>query len=311
MIKSVSNAFSNTCFSSLLMEAMYAISLARMRYGPTCFASIGPLRGRMWNDDEKSGDGCTVGYVRQYLNSIGGRRRSPDRERAVKPDTYERLYELQDDVMRAVFSRQLGFYLTGGTALSRFHLNHRYSDDLDFFTHEINSFGDAVRMLRSDLDGLFAPVISEVDAREFKRLLIRQTDQKLKVDFVADRAPRVGVPEDRDGAYVDTVRNILSNKVGAVLSRDEARDVADLLQISRSYRFPWSVILQEAFQKQQFEREELVYRLSSFPVRMLSEVPYRGPAPDAREAETLIRAIANDVESGGENSLAQADAPKL
>lgn len=226
-------------------------------------------------------------------------------------NTYDQLYELQDDVMRAVFSRQLGFYLTGGTALSRFHLNHRYSDDLDFFTHEINSFGDAVRVVRSDLDGLFGPVIPEVDAREFKRLLVRQADHTLKVDFVADRAPRVGVPEDRDGAYVDTVRNILSNKVGAVLSRDEARDVADLLQISRSYRFPWSAILQEAIQKQQFEREELVYRLSSFPVRMLSEVPYRGSAPDAQEAETLIRAMAQDIELGRENSLAQRDAPEV
>ena len=76
------------------------------------------------------------------------------------PNPHEQLYVLQDEVMRAVFSRQLGFYLTGGTALSRFHLNHRYSDDLDFFTHEINAFGDVVRMIRSDLEELFAPVIA-------------------------------------------------------------------------------------------------------------------------------------------------------
>jgi hypothetical protein len=144
----------------------------------------------------------------------------------MSPDPYEQLYGLQDEVMRAVFSRQLGFYLTGGTALSRFYLNHRYSDDLDFFTHEINSFGDAVRMVRSDLEELFSPVIVEVDAREFKRLRVQPADVTLKIDFVADRAPRVGVPENRDGMYVDTVRNILSNKLGAVLSRDEARDVA-------------------------------------------------------------------------------------
>jgi len=28
-----------------------------------------------------------------------------------------------------------GFYLTGGTALGRFYLNHRYSEDLDFFVN--------------------------------------------------------------------------------------------------------------------------------------------------------------------------------
>ena len=227
------------------------------------------------------------------------------------PNPFEQLYVLQDEVMRAVFSRQLGFYLSGETALSRFHLNHRYSDDLDFFTHEINAFGDVVRMVRSDLEELFAPVIAKVDAREFKRLLVQRADLTLKIDFVADRGLRVGVPENRDGMFIDTVRNILSNKIGAVLSRDEARDVADLVQISRSYRFSWITILQEAFEKQQFEREELVYRLSTFPVLMLRDVPYRGSAPDPQEAETLIRAMAQDIESGRENSLAGARAPTL
>ncbi|MEX2444286.1 MAG: nucleotidyl transferase AbiEii/AbiGii toxin family protein [Alkalispirochaeta sp.] len=224
---------------------------------------------------------------------------------------YDKLYALQDDVMRAVFSRQLGFYLTGGTALSRFHLNHRYSDDLGFFTHEINSFGDAVRMVRSDLEELFSPVIVEVDAREFKRLRVQRADVTLKIDFVADRAPRVGVPENRDGRYVDRVRNILSNKVGAVISRDEARDVADLVQISRSYRFSWLAVLQEALEKQQFDREELAYRLSTFPVPMLRDVPYRSSAPNIQKTETLIRTMAKDIESGRENSLAGAHAPEL
>lgn len=227
------------------------------------------------------------------------------------PDKYEQLYALQDAVMHAVFSRQLGFYLTGGTALSRFHLHHRYSDDLDFFTHEINSFGDAVRTVRSDLEKLFTPVIADVDAREFKRFTVQEADLLLKVDFVADRAPRVGVPENRDGRYVDTVRNILSNKVGAVLSRDEIRDVADLLQISRSYRFSWTAVLREALEKQQFEREELVYRLSTFPARSLRDLPYCGAAPDVQDAETRILTIARDIESGRDNSLAGAHAPEL
>jgi predicted nucleotidyltransferase component of viral defense system len=34
----------------------------------------------------------------------------------------------------------VGFYLTGGTALSRAYLNHRYSDDLDFFVNAVNDF---------------------------------------------------------------------------------------------------------------------------------------------------------------------------
>ena len=42
-----------------------------------------------------------------------------------------KVYPLQDEILDLVKSAPVAFYLTGGTALSRFYLNHRYSDDLD------------------------------------------------------------------------------------------------------------------------------------------------------------------------------------
>jgi len=47
---------------------------------------------------------------------------------------YKKLYALQDEVLEKVFAVEDEFYLTGGTALSRFYQEKRYSDDLDFFT---------------------------------------------------------------------------------------------------------------------------------------------------------------------------------
>ena len=52
----------------------------------------------------------------------------------------ERLYPLQDGVLKIVIDLQLPFYLTGGTALSRHHLNHRFSDGLDLFVNSDDSF---------------------------------------------------------------------------------------------------------------------------------------------------------------------------
>ena len=46
-----------------------------------------------------------------------------------------KFYFFQDQVLKAFESLELDFYLTGGTALSRCYLNHRYSDDLDFFVN--------------------------------------------------------------------------------------------------------------------------------------------------------------------------------
>ncbi|MEA1967214.1 MAG: nucleotidyl transferase AbiEii/AbiGii toxin family protein, partial [Thermodesulfobacteriota bacterium] len=48
---------------------------------------------------------------------------------------YKKLYELQDDILASIFKVENEFYLTGGTCLSRFYKEKRYSDDLDFFTH--------------------------------------------------------------------------------------------------------------------------------------------------------------------------------
>ena len=48
----------------------------------------------------------------------------------------ETLKDWQKMAIEFVFAQPdaAGFYLTGGTALSAYYLNHRQSDDLDFFS---------------------------------------------------------------------------------------------------------------------------------------------------------------------------------
>ncbi|MBT8363190.1 MAG: nucleotidyl transferase AbiEii/AbiGii toxin family protein [Deltaproteobacteria bacterium] len=53
---------------------------------------------------------------------------------------YNRLYAFQDEIMKIIHRQGVDFYLTGGTALSRCYLNHRYSDDLDFFINQAPDF---------------------------------------------------------------------------------------------------------------------------------------------------------------------------
>lgn len=49
---------------------------------------------------------------------------------------FHRLYPFQDQVLKILFPIDTKFYLTGETALSRAYLNHRFSDDLDFFVND-------------------------------------------------------------------------------------------------------------------------------------------------------------------------------
>ena len=45
---------------------------------------------------------------------------------------YKKLYSLQDEVLEIVFRVEDEFYLTGGTALSRFYQAKRYSEAKKF-----------------------------------------------------------------------------------------------------------------------------------------------------------------------------------
>ena len=56
------------------------------------------------------------------------------------------LYPLQDKVLRILETIETKFYLIGGTALSRNYLEHRFSDDLDFFANRILDFNSQVQL---------------------------------------------------------------------------------------------------------------------------------------------------------------------
>jgi hypothetical protein len=96
------------------------------------------------------------------------------------------LYPLQNGTLNVVRDSGVPFYLTGGTALSRGYFGHRYSDDLDFFINDDENFHE--------------------DEATF-----------LKIDFVNDIVPHYGdFVETEIFPRLDNVRNILSNKLGAV-----------------------------------------------------------------------------------------------
>jgi len=46
---------------------------------------------------------------------------------------YKKLYEPQGKVLKIVFETENEFCLTGGTCISRFYIEKRYSDDLFFY----------------------------------------------------------------------------------------------------------------------------------------------------------------------------------
>ncbi|GHV86463.1 hypothetical protein AGMMS50230_20710 [Spirochaetia bacterium] len=166
----------------------------------------------------------------------------------------ESLYPLQNGVLRAVENCKTRFYLTGGTALSRAYYRHRYSDDLDFFVNNDPEFDKQADLVFATLQNegfVWDDSESFVKAPGFRTLKIRwgKSDAVLKLDFVNDSTPHFG--EFTTAEFfnrIDPVRNILSNKLGAVF-RLASKDAADIREIAIHESIDWTMILNEARQK--------------------------------------------------------------
>lgn len=182
---------------------------------------------------------------------------------------YTKLYDLQDKVLDVVFAIEDEFYLTGGTALSRFYQEKRYSDDLDFFTNSSSRFNYAVKNIVNELLQNFA-VEHELETRDFIRIKI---DNLLQVDFVNDRVPRYKEPNIlKNGYKIDIIENILSNKITAVIGRDNPKDIFDIYLISKFYTISWGEILKSSREKSVFSFDDLIVRLKSFPSQLLESI---------------------------------------
>ncbi len=182
---------------------------------------------------------------------------------------YQHLYELQDQVLPIVFQTEREFYLTGGTCLNRFYHEKRYSDDLDFFTNQSPRYRFAIRNIKMALQQEFE-VESVIEDKCFTRFKINQS---LQIDFVNDVGSTYKNVILLENHYlIDHVENILSNKLTAILGRDNPKDVFDIYLIAKYYSFSWKEILHSAHDKMQFSNDDLVIKLKSFPQQLLNKL---------------------------------------
>ncbi len=217
---------------------------------------------------------------------------------------YKTLYRLQNRFLDWWGTLRLPFYLTGGTALGRFYLNHRYSEDLDFFVNADPDFSKHILFIKNELQNQFKTDISKAIATdEFARFFIDDNDTFLKVEFVNDVAYRPDNPLENNLVSIDTVSNILSNKLTAIIGRDEPKDIFDIVTIATNFSFNWQVIFNYAKEKAMINEIDVEQRLFTFPVSNILNVNWLIKPFDIKFFEQQIRKIADDFLLGNNNSL--------
>lgn len=214
-----------------------------------------------------------------------------------------KLYPLQDRIFELIDSGICeSFYLTGGTALSRFYFQHRFSDDLDFFTNRSENFLHDITSFEMRLQQAALPFSVTTSSESFRRIII-DNDAQLKVDFVNDVGFRFGENVVfQNFSRVDNLRNILSNKLTA-LERKELKDIVDILYLCRNLSFHWEEIFEDALKKVVFiDPIDVSAYLHSCSLDSFHKLNWFHQ-PDSKQAEEDIRSISVDVLKKARNSL--------
>ncbi len=144
------------------------------------------------------------------------------------------LTPLQNNFLQEFFNHTQEFYLTGGTALSAFYLEHRFSEDLDFFTNNEAAFRRAENVINDVCAALKIPTSSITITSYFKHFNVGEKDDFLTIHFSKDVSYHVKPPNHFGNVIVDSLEDIMANKICAVLGRTEMKDLVDLFFLDQA-----------------------------------------------------------------------------
>jgi predicted nucleotidyltransferase component of viral defense system len=127
------------------------------------------------------------------------------------------------------------FYFTGGTALNLHYLQHRFSEDLDFFSPEEIDPTEITPYIKKSKSKLgFDKLDFEQSFNRNIYQLIFNSDNFLKVEFTYFPFSNIEKPISKNGVKVDSLVDIAVNKVFTIHQKPRGRDFFDLYMILRN-----------------------------------------------------------------------------
>lgn len=133
------------------------------------------------------------------------------------------------------------FYFTGGTALSYLYLQHRHSEDLDFFSEkklDIPYITEVIRKWAENGDFIFTSRFPEI---VYIFNLTFKNGVPLKVDFGHYPYQRVEKGILYEGIHIDSKLDIAINKLATINQRTAVKDFVDLYFLLKEFTL-WDLI---------------------------------------------------------------------
>lgn len=145
-----------------------------------------------------------------------------------------------DEVSKDKYLRS-SFYLTGGTALSAFYLNHRESEDLDFFSEKpYNNL-----LVLEKVTQWAQKYKAKLDQRSIEDLqifnLTFRKDTKTKIDFSSYPYKKIKKGKKVQGVEIDSKLDIAINKLLTINQRSAVKDFVDLYFLLKEFSL-WDLV---------------------------------------------------------------------
>lgn len=120
------------------------------------------------------------------------------------------------------------YYLSGGTALAEYYLQHRDSDDLDFFADTKTDIIFIESFVNKLTQRFGAPAARMEHIHDRRLFFLPLNEGELKLEFTSYPFLALDKRTQKNGVFIDSLRDITANKLAALLDRFEPKDFVDL-----------------------------------------------------------------------------------
>ncbi len=129
------------------------------------------------------------------------------------------------------------FYLSGGTALAEFYLQHRLSEDLDFFSEDEFDLSSIVVFLKTNKKIIGYDTMDFQNSFNRNLFFLKFKNEILKMEFTYYPFERIENTIKKNWLYVDSLIDIAVNKLFTIYQQPRSRDFIDLFLILKKQNF--------------------------------------------------------------------------
>lgn len=133
------------------------------------------------------------------------------------------------------------FYFTGGTALSIYYLKHRYSEDLDFFSKDLFDNRIILNIVEEWSKKYHFKIQSSFIEIVYRFNLTFPQGYVLNLDFAHYPYKTISPPMQKNGLFINSLRDIATNKLLTINQRTDVKDFVDLYFLLKKFTI-WDLI---------------------------------------------------------------------